>query len=114
MFGLNTFKSQFENLDETAFAIGIQQDDAVVIDCRTPQERSEGYIPGSIHLDINNPMQFIPGIQELDPDKAVYIYCRIGSRSAAACAHLADIGFDRLYNLRGGIVHWNGPFIKDP
>ena len=29
-----------------------------------------------------------------------------GIRSAAACASLSALGFDRLYNLDGGVIAW--------
>ena len=44
----------------------------------------------------------------LPRDRDILIHCKMGGRSAKACAALADIGFsqDRLFNLDGGIVGW--------
>ena len=91
---------------------GMQREDAVVLDVRTPMEVAEGKIPGAILLDFNNPIVFIAGIRELDEDKAYFVYCRSGARSAAACAHMRDQGIDEVYNLAGGILHWDGPIEK--
>lgn len=102
----------FKNISSEEFSKGLDRDDAVILDVRTPMEVSEGIIPGAVHLDYNNPGQFVPGLSELDEDKAYYIYCRSGARSAAACAHMRDMGFDELYNLKGGILDWNGPVVK--
>ena len=43
---------------------------------------------------------------QLPKDKDILIHCKMGGRSAKACAQLAELGFTRLYNLEGGIVGW--------
>ena len=45
---------------------------------------------------------------ELPRDRDILIHCKMGGRSAKACAALAELGFasDRLFNLDGGIVGW--------
>jgi sulfur-carrier protein adenylyltransferase/sulfurtransferase len=43
---------------------------------------------------------------ELDPDAETVLYCRSGSRSAAAVRHLRSRGFERIRNLKGGINEW--------
>ena len=59
---------------------------------------------------ITIPVSSLPS--DLDEEKAYYVYCRSGARSAAACAHMRDMGFEELYNLKGGILDWNGPVVK--
>ena len=44
--------------------------------------------------------------EELPRDRDILVHCKMGGRSATACAMLAGAGFDRLYNLEGGIVGW--------
>jgi sulfur-carrier protein adenylyltransferase/sulfurtransferase len=36
----------------------------------------------------------------------VFVYCKGGVRSARAVAALRKRGFDRAYNVTGGIVRW--------
>ena len=43
---------------------------------------------------------------EIDRDTAVVLYCRSGSRSAGALRQLRARGFERLLNLRGGLLAW--------
>jgi sulfur-carrier protein adenylyltransferase/sulfurtransferase len=45
-------------------------------------------------------------VDELPKDRDVLVYCKAGGRSAVACHMLAAAGFDRLYNLEGGIGAW--------
>lgn len=35
------------------------------------------------------------------------VVCRSGGRSGRACAALAGLGFQRVYNLVGGMLAWN-------
>ncbi len=45
---------------------------------------------------------------DLPRDRDILVHCKMGGRSATACAMLLGAGFDptRLYNLEGGIVGW--------
>jgi rhodanese-related sulfurtransferase len=47
-------------------------------------------------------------LEKLDKNKAYYIYCRTGSRSANTCELMKEIGFAKTYNLLGGITEWEG------
>jgi len=45
-------------------------------------------------------------LDEIDRARDVVVYCRTGIRSAAAVAFLRSAGFERVWNLRGGIRAW--------
>ena len=78
-------------------------EDIFSLDVRTPGENAVQAIKGS-HLI---PLQELGHrMNELPKDKDIVIYCRIGSRSASACASLARQGFT-VKNLEGGIMLWN-------
>jgi len=46
---------------------------------------------------------------ELIPHKSdpIVVVCRSGVRSTTAAAMLSGLGFDKVYNLQGGMVDWN-------
>ena len=90
----------------------MENDDVVILDVRTPMEYEEGHIANSHLLDYNSGTPFIHGLYKLDKDKTYLVYCRSGVRSAAAAAHMSQIGFDEVYNLIGGILNWEGPVVK--
>ena len=70
----------------------------IMLDVRTDKERKAGYIPGTIHI----PLDDLRGhLQELDPDKPIYVNCLSGLRSYIACRILTQNGFE-CYNLSGG------------
>lgn len=82
---------------------------AVILDVRTEEEVSEGYIPEAINLDIFKGQEFIDAIKELDADKNYYVYCKSGNRSGQACSIMDQLGFENAYNLMGGFNDWKGP-----
>jgi rhodanese-related sulfurtransferase len=78
-------------------------EDLFLVDIRTPGEIAQGAIPDAVHL----PMHLIPlRMNELPRDKDVILYCRSGARSYHACSYLLQQGFDKVINLRGGIIGW--------
>jgi adenylyltransferase/sulfurtransferase len=49
---------------------------------------------------------FAESANSLNPADEIVIYCRSGSRSAAAVKFLREAGFPRVWNLKGGIRAW--------
>lgn len=86
--------------------------DAVILDVRTDEEVAEGIIEGAIHIDIYGGQAFLDALDELDSSKSYYVYCRSGNRSGQACAIMNSKGFEKTYNLRGGVMEWQGPLVQ--
>ena len=86
-------------------------ENAVIIDVRTEEEYSQGYIPNTILIDIFKGQEFIDEIEALDKTKNYYVYCRSGARSAQACAIMNQLGFKNAFNLQGGIMEWRGEVV---
>lgn len=94
------------NLNAQEFYNKITSDNnAIILDVRTPQEYSEGHIPDSILIDIYSP-KFPNKIAELDRNKNYYIYCRSGSRSYHAGVFMLSEGFSSVQHLEDGIISW--------
>ncbi len=85
--------------------------DAVILDVRTQEEVDDGYIPGAVHIDFYLGQGFLEEIEKLDKSKSYYVYCRSGNRSGQACALMNSRGFERCYNLMGGMMEWEGDVI---
>lgn len=82
---------------------------AVILDVRSPEEKVEGDIPGSVLINIME-ADFPSQIERLDREKEYYIFCRSGGRSVSACEYMNNLGFSECYNLDGGIKAWNSEF----
>ena len=65
---------------------------AAVIDVRTPEETSMGYLEGAQLFDIQNPT-FMDMLSTLDPAADYYIYCRSGNRAGQAIDVMKQAGF---------------------
>jgi rhodanese-related sulfurtransferase len=81
-----------------------------LIDVRTPGEYHSGHIPDAKLMNLMDPA-FRNKIKELDPDKTYYVYCRSGSRSMTACRVMAEAGLKNLYNVKFGLMGWQGPLV---
>lgn len=79
--------------------------DFVILDVRTPEEYSSGFISGSVNIDIKSP-DFQEKINALSKDKIYVVYCKRGGRSSRAFDLMKEKGFERVYNMMGGIDKW--------
>ena len=79
--------------------------DAVLLDVRTPEEFSEGRVPGSRNL----PLQNIDTAEEAvkDKDTPLFVYCYSGARSRQAVNRLQKMGYTSVTNI-GGISAYSG------
>ena len=80
----------------------IKNNDVVIIDVRDLNEKKDISLPGSINITNN---ELITKIKKIVPDKNqfIFVYCSSGSRSIFACQILADLGYNKVYNLQGGL-----------
>lgn len=71
---------------------------AAVIDVRTPVEFTSGHLEGAMNFDIQG-MSFMDELATLDPNATYLVYCRSGSRAAAAVDTMKSMGIDNVTNL---------------
>lgn len=78
----------------------------VVIDCRTPEERAIGFLPGSIPIPMGEIEQRREELEELSARRIV-VYCHRGQRSLRVTAYLRQLGFADVWSLAGGTDAWS-------
>ena len=83
------------------------QDDPefVLLDIRTAGEVADGQLSGAANLDFYSPT-FRDELAQLDRDRVYLIYCRTGNRTGQTRTIMADLGFEKVYDLDGGIRVW--------
>jgi len=81
----------------------LKNESIVLLDVRTPKEFGEGHLKSALNIDIYN-SNFADKIKELDKEKAYYVYCRSGRRSANAQEYMLSQGFKSVCNVKGGIL----------
>ena len=103
---------KFEILDYVDFKNQIVNN-VQLIDVRTSEEFNAGHIEGSINIDFKNEEVFYQSFQKLDKKNPVYVYCRSGNRSKKSADKLLEMGFSKVFDLKGGYIEWNLNELKD-
>jgi hydroxyacylglutathione hydrolase len=78
-----------------------------LIDVREPDEYTGplGHVAGARLV----PLATVPtALADLDRSKAYLVICKSGGRSGRAAAWMRQAGFERVFNLTGGMTAWNG------
>jgi len=90
----------------TAAAIQLMNtEEPLLLDVREKNEIKQGCLEGSRHIPVGSVAKR-SGELEAYKDKPILVYCRSGHRSASACRALQKQGFEKVYNLQGGILAW--------
>ncbi len=109
MLGWNIFGEKIRGIISLSPQEAIQlinRENPLVLDVREDKELTTmGSIPNAKHLALGNVKTKIDSIEQ-DKSRAVIAVCRNGARSGMACSSLKRNGFDRVYNLKGGIAAW--------
>ncbi len=79
-------------------------DDVFVLDVREPHEHDICRINGTTLIPLG---ELGTRYKELDASKEIIVHCKMGGRSAQACAFLQKNGFENVTNLSGGISGWS-------
>lgn len=84
-----------------------------LVDVRTPGEYNTEHINNATNINWNGD-DFVSKAEKLDKTKPVFVYCKVGGRSAQAASKLEELGFKEIYNLDGGIMKWNAAGMAKP
>lgn len=85
----------------------LKSDSITVLDVRTPEEIDLGKIKAeALEADYFAEDFVEKVVAQLPKDKNVYVYCRGGNRSAKAVNKLRELGYEKVFNIEGGINAW--------
>ena len=97
--------NKYIDMDVVEFGLLLKENEAALIDVRTPDEYAEGHIASAVNFDVYSET-FLEDVKAAYPvEKPLAVYCRSGKRSASAAKKLADAGYT-VYNLKGGYLAW--------
>lgn len=110
LFGASLFTQAQQDdpihiLEVITFKDSIAQPKVQLIDVRTPEEFEAGHIENALNIDFFSE-QFNADFEKLDKEKPIYIYCKSGNRSGQAAKKLAVMGFEMIYDLKGGFLNY--------
>lgn len=83
----------------------INHENAVIIDVRENNEVSSGTIVNAIHIPLASLQSRLNDLEK-HKTSPIVVNCRSGHRSSQACNILRKNGFEKVYNLKGGIMAW--------
>ncbi len=98
-------KSKIEEISPAEAAKEIESGEVVLVDTREPHEYDEAHIEGGRLVP---PGILTDEIASVIPDRSqrVILYCRSGNRSGKAAEEMAELGYENLANVGGGILAW--------
>ncbi len=77
--------------------------ETLAVDVRTPGERDQKFVAGSVSIPLNHLIERLP---ELPGDRPLIVYCAGGYRSSIAASLLQQHGFASVSEIAGGITAW--------
>jgi len=92
----------------------MNQDDTLLIDVREDNELKDAAIADHKHIPLGKVLGRLGELEKFK-EKDIVVYCRSGHRSASACRTLSKNGFEKIHNLKGGIIAWKDaqlPVVK--
>lgn len=92
---------------EEGLEIMSKEKDFVLLDVRTPEEYSQGHLPGAVQL--TNETFTKEDAAKLIPTKnqKIFVYCRSGRRSKNSSQKLVNFGYTNVVEI-GGIISYKG------
>ncbi len=86
----------------------LEDDDTKVIDVRTSAEieKQESLVEDAISIDYSD-KDFLKKISKLPKDATYIVTWSGGIRARGACQKMTELGFERVYNLKGGLNIFN-------
>jgi rhodanese-related sulfurtransferase len=82
----------------------LNHENAIMIDMRSDRDFRDGHIVNAVHAPADN--SDMSARLEKYRDRPLIVYCRSGQRSMPVCSKLRKQGFEKVYNLKGGVLGW--------
>ena len=91
------------NIDKKEMQEILQNNEnAILLDVRSPQEFEEGHFPGAINIP-NYELYYKAPRKIKDKETIIIAYCTLGLRSKKSAKILKKMGYKNIYHLDGGI-----------
>lgn len=84
-------------------------DNNIILDLRTEAERTMGYVPNSINIDVNDLRN---KLNLLDKSKNIIVYCAVGVRAWIGVRILIQNGF-KAKNMTGGFTTYSNAYYNN-
>jgi len=83
----------------------INREDALVVDVRAMADYAKGHIINAINIPSNG---FKDQLHQLkNKEQPIIVACNTGTTSGGICKILRENGFEKVYELKGGMMTWS-------
>ena len=93
-----------DHISPEAF-ITMKHSERLLIDVRTLAEYSEGHIPTSVNMPLNDIPKSVERLSDFK-NFPIVVYCHSGQLANEAIAMLQDNGFTNVKHLQGDMLDW--------
>ena len=105
-FSFSLSAQEIIQLDVKPFLAELSEQKGTLVDVRTTPEFNQEHIKNAIHIDFLQSARFDQRFAEIDKSAPVFLYCAAGGRSNAAAQKLKNMGFLKIYDLKGGFSNY--------
>lgn len=107
LFGSSTQTTNtIKILDKNSYKKAISKKGIQLVDVRTTNEYKNGHISNAENIDFFKQGIFVNAFEKFDKTQPIYLYCQSGNRSQKAARKLVKLGFEKIYDLKGGYTNW--------
>ena len=97
-------QNQVESISYDYFLELSKSDNFKIIDVRTPEEFNENRLFDSSNFNFYD-SDFLERFKVFNLPDNLLIYCRSGRRSLIASKMLIEMGFENIFDLKGGVLY---------
>jgi len=105
-FTLTSKNRKVDHVDPKKWNKLINDKKTLILDSRKPFEFKVGTFKRSVNPDVDNFREFPKYLKKLNKKKPIAIFCTGGIRCEKASVFLEKKGFNKVYQLKGGILNY--------
>lgn len=105
-------KRGYTTITESQFQKMLSNNNILILDVRSSGEYKKGHIPNAKNLPVDTLSSKLSTLNSYK-DSEIVVYCASGGRGARACDILSKNGFNKVYNLIGGVSSYEGKLTKN-
>lgn len=97
--------NKFTSLSPMSAVTKMNSDDTVIVDVREPHEFIKGHIEDAINIPLDKLDERLPSLDS-HKNNSIIVVCQSGTRSVPACKTLIKAGYEKIFNITGGMQSW--------
>lgn len=97
--------NRFDSISPLIAVTKMNDDNLVVIDVRESHEYNKSHIEAALNIPLGKVEEKLSTLEKYK-HQPIIVTCQTGARSVAACKTLTKAGFEKVFNMLGGMQSW--------